>query len=46
MPLANALEETVGMNMGTFNSCIPGKLGYFEFEDLGENISLPVEWFI
>ena len=36
MPLDKALEETVGMNMGTFISCIPGKLGYFEFEDIGE----------
>lgn len=35
MPLDKALEETVGMNMGTFISCIPGKLGYFEFEDIG-----------
>ena len=36
MSLDNALEETVGMNMGTFISCIPGKLGYFEFEDIGQ----------
>jgi hypothetical protein len=36
MSLSEALEETVGMNMGTFISCIPGRLGYFEFEDLGE----------
>jgi|SRR5215213_4854407 len=36
LPLANALEQTVGMNMGTFISCIPGKLGYFEFEDIGQ----------
>jgi len=36
LPLDNALEETVGMNMGTFISCIPGKLGYFEFEDIGQ----------
>jgi hypothetical protein len=36
MPLANALEETVGMNIGTFISCIPGKLGYFEFEEMGQ----------
>jgi len=36
MPLRKALEQTIGMNMGTFISCVPGKLGYFEFEDLGE----------
>jgi len=36
LPLEKALTEAVGMNMGTFISCIPGKLGYFEFEDLSE----------
>ena len=36
LPLHDALAETVGMNMGTFISCIPGRLGYFEFEDIGE----------
>ena len=40
MPLEKALAEAVGMNMGTFISCIPGKLGYFEFEDLGERYIL------
>ena len=40
MPLDKALEETVGMNMGTFISCIPGMLGYFEFEDVGERYIL------
>ncbi len=28
-----ALEETIGYQMGTIISCIPGKLGYFEDED-------------
>jgi hypothetical protein len=28
-----ALKETVGRQMGTFISCIPGKLAYFEDED-------------
>jgi hypothetical protein len=28
-----ALKETVGRQMGTFISCIPGKLDYFEDED-------------
>jgi hypothetical protein len=28
-----ALKETVGGQMGTFISCIPGKLAYFEDED-------------
>jgi hypothetical protein len=28
-----ALEETIGRQMGTFISCIPGKLAYFEDED-------------
>jgi hypothetical protein len=40
VPLEKALDEAVGMNMGTFISCIPGKLGYFEFEDLGERYIL------
>jgi hypothetical protein len=31
--LETALEETVGCQMGTLISCIPGKLGYFEDED-------------
>ena len=28
-----ALKETVGCQMGTIISCVPGKLGYFEDED-------------
>jgi hypothetical protein len=31
--LQTALKETVGRQMGTFISCIPGKLAYFEDED-------------
>jgi hypothetical protein len=31
--LHTALKETVGRQMGTFISCIPGKLAYFEDED-------------
>jgi hypothetical protein len=31
--LADALTSIVGRGMGTFLSCIPGKLGYFEDED-------------
>jgi hypothetical protein len=33
MELVKALEETIGQDMGTFLSCIPGKLAYFENED-------------
>jgi hypothetical protein len=33
MPLSEALKEVVGYQMGTFLSCIPGKLAYFEDED-------------
>lgn len=40
LPLHDALAETVGKNMGTFISCIPGKLGYFEFEDIGQRYIL------
>jgi hypothetical protein len=31
--LQTALAETVGRQMGTFISCVPGKLAYFEDED-------------
>jgi hypothetical protein len=31
--LQTALEKTIGCQMGTFISCIPGKLAYFEDED-------------
>jgi hypothetical protein len=31
--LQTALEKTVGYQMGTFISCIPGKLAYFEDEE-------------
>jgi hypothetical protein len=32
MQLTKALREIIGREMGTFLSCIPGKLGYFENE--------------
>jgi hypothetical protein len=31
--LETALKETVGAQMGTLISCVPGRLGYFEDED-------------
>jgi hypothetical protein len=31
--LEMALNETVGRQMGTLISCVPGRLGYFEDED-------------
>jgi hypothetical protein len=33
MDLETSLKETVGRQMGTFLSCVPGKLAYFEDED-------------
>ncbi len=33
MDLMTALKETAGCGMGTFLSCVPGKLAYFEDED-------------
>jgi len=33
LPLQKALQCVVGSGMGTFLSCVPGKLGYFEDED-------------
>jgi hypothetical protein len=35
MPLSEALSDVVGRQMGTFISCIPGRLAYFEGEDMG-----------
>jgi hypothetical protein len=32
MSLSDALIKTVGMDAGTFISCLPGKLGYLELE--------------
>ena len=33
LDLETALKETVGYQMGTLISCVPGRLGYFEDED-------------
>jgi hypothetical protein len=33
MDLESALKETIGYGMGTFISCVPGMLAYFEDED-------------
>jgi hypothetical protein len=33
LDLEMVLEATIGRSMGTFVSCIPGKLAYFENED-------------
>lgn len=33
LPLSDALVGVVGSGFGTFLSCVPGKLGYFEYED-------------
>jgi hypothetical protein len=33
MDLEIALQETIGYQMGTIISCVPGKLGYFEDEE-------------
>jgi len=38
--LRPALEEIVGVESGTFLSCIPGKLAYFEGEEPGERYIL------
>jgi hypothetical protein len=38
--LALALGGILGQGMGTFVSCIPGRLGYFEAEDAGERYIL------
>lgn len=38
--LREALQDCVGGGYGTFISCIPGKLGYYEFEDKNERYLL------
>lgn len=34
MPLSEALGAIIGMGDGAFVSCIPGRLGFFEYEDM------------
>jgi hypothetical protein len=36
MPLLEALQGVVGYGQGTFISCVPGRLAYFESEEVGE----------
>ena len=40
MPLHDALNDVVGSSDGTFVSCIPGKLAYFEGEEPNERYIL------
>lgn len=40
LPLNTALVEVVAGGLGTFLSCLPGKLGYFEGEDIGQRFIL------
>ncbi len=35
MPLSQALKQVIGRQMGTFLSCIPGRLAFFEGEEVG-----------
>lgn len=34
MPLGDALSAIIGMGDGAFVSCIPGQLGFYEYEDM------------
>ena len=34
MPLGEALDAIIGKSDGSFVSCIPGRLGFFEYEDM------------
>ena len=34
MPLGEALQSIVGMGDGAFVSCIPGRLGFYEYENV------------
>ena len=38
MDLMSVLEDIVGYGDGTFLSCVPGKLGYFESGELGNRV--------
>jgi hypothetical protein len=40
MPLGDAIEAVVGYGFGTFLSCVPGQLGYFESEEINERYLL------
>jgi hypothetical protein len=40
MKLSKALEAVIGYGMGTFISCIPGRLAYYESETPGERYVL------
>jgi hypothetical protein len=37
MPLSDALQNVIGMSVGTFISCIDGILGFFQGEEPGES---------
>jgi hypothetical protein len=34
LPLGDALDAIIGMGDGAFVSCIPGRLGFYEYEDM------------
>jgi hypothetical protein len=34
MPILDALDAIIGMGNGAFVSCIPGRLGFYEYEDM------------
>jgi hypothetical protein len=34
LPLGKALDAIIGMGDGAFVSCIPGRLGFYEYEDM------------
>lgn len=34
MPLGEALDAIIGMGNGAFVSCIPGRLGFYEYADM------------
>lgn len=40
LDLQQALQAVVGFGLATCLSCIPGKLGYYEGEDMGERMIL------
>ena len=40
LPLADALQAVIGRRQGAFVSCVPGRLAYFEGEEVGDRYLL------
>ena len=43
MPLHDALDEVISIGAGTFISCVPGRLGFFQYEALNPTAYLLIK---